>query len=362
MTANLFRRLAPTALVLMAAPALAQGPQSPVCQRLENQLNAFDRSSSDPARAEQVRRYEDSLSRQQAELDRLSAQARRLNCQGGFFVLFTGQSPQCSQINAQIQQLRANIERAQADLSRLQSASSGPEHDAQRRAILVALSQNDCGAQYRAAVAATQPRGGLFESLFGTNSIFSPPSGGLPGMPPENAGTYRTICVRLCDGYYYPISFATVPARFIEDARICQRSCPAAETALYSHRNPGEDVNQAVSVSTQAPYTALPNAFKYRQTFDPACSCKRQGETWAHALKEDTTIERGDIVVNDERAKQLSQPRVDAQGKPIRPELRLNPNMPQSGAQPGQATMEGSDKPDPNRKVRAVGPTFLPAR
>jgi hypothetical protein len=26
------------------------------------------------------------------------------------------------------------------------------------------------------------------------------------------SGTYRTLCVRLCDGFYFPISFSTIPS------------------------------------------------------------------------------------------------------------------------------------------------------
>ena len=37
----------------------------------------------------------------------------------------------------------------------------------------------------------------------------------------EAAGTYRTMCVRLCDGYYFPISFSTTSERFPEDAQNC---------------------------------------------------------------------------------------------------------------------------------------------
>ena len=73
--------------------------------------------------------------------------------------------------------------------------------------------------------------------------------------------------------------------------------CPAAEVALYSHRNPGEDVSQAVSTGGRT-YSELPNAFAYRKAFNPTCSCKRAGQTWADALKhlDDQTVERGDIV------------------------------------------------------------------
>jgi hypothetical protein len=97
---------------------------------------------------------------------------------------------------------------------------------------------------------------------------------------------------------------------------------------------------------------------------------------------DDPTVEQGDIVVNDQRSRQLSQPRVDAQGKPIR-QAPLAPARPDPKAASAPATTaavapvptaatpastanpapaEEPSKPDPNRKVRAVGPTFLPAR
>ena len=90
-------------------------------------------------------------------------------------------------------------------------------------------------------------------------------------------------------------------------------------------------------------------------------------ETWAQTLKhlEDQTVERGDIVVNEERARQMSQPRLDAQGRPIRPEprssTRPDPRAPAKPAAPvtAEATSpEGSAEPDPKRSVRSVGPTF----
>ena len=66
-------------------------------------------------------------------------------------------------------------------------------------------------------------------------------------------------------------------------------------------------------------------------------------------------------MVTEELARQMSQPRVDAQGKPIKPDLR--PSRPAVTTPTPAATTvtspDGSDKPDPNRKVRAVGPTFI---
>jgi hypothetical protein len=248
---------------------------------------------------------------------------------------------------------------------------------------VVALAQNNCGAQYQQQAAAAQPprSGGIIESLFGSRSVFAPGSSEAP-PPTAPSGTFRTVCVRTCDGFYYPISAATNPGRFADDEKTCRQSCPAADVHLYSHRNPGEDINQAVSVGGQQPYTTLPNAFRYRTSLDQSCSCRRPGESWSQALKnvEDTTVEQGDIVVNDQRARQLSQPRVDAQGKPIRQipaaPARPDPKAVQTAPLPSPAASatpapppaasatpadDGPSKPDPNRTVRAVGPVFIPS-
>ena len=354
------------------APPGAQA-QNPVCARLEGQLAAFDRGATDAARVDQLKRLEESLNKQQFALDRLNAQSQKSGCEGTGFFLFGGQPPQCGPINAQVQQARANLDRTQRDIEQLRS--SGGEREGQRRAILVALAQNDCGQQYRAAVA-SQPRGfldTLFGGIFGNNTIINPPNsdGGLFGPPGQTvSGAYRTLCVRTCDGFYFPISYSAPQAKFLEDEKTCRRQCPAAEVALYAHHNPGEDVNQAMSMTGQ-PYTALPTAFAYRKEYNSSCSCRRQGESWASALgnvDSRATIETGDIVVDDQRAKLLSQPRVDAQGRPIKLDPRAGKNDPKNPSSPvadsttAASAKEGAETPDPNRKVRSVGPTFLPGR
>jgi hypothetical protein len=365
-----------TIAAAMPARAQAQSPQqppqqqaqaSPVCTRLEAQLATFDRGGADPARAEQIKKYETAAAQQQSQLDRLNAQSKKLGCEsgGGFFSMFTNQPAACGPLNGQIQQMKGSLDRIQGDLARLQGADPAPEREGQRRALIGALAQNDCGPQYRQAAAQPQ-RGGLFESLFGSNPVFSGTM--VPGENTPQGSGYRTVCVRVCDGYYFPISYSTSPNKFLDDERACQASCPAAEVQLFTHRNPGEDINQAVSTGGQQ-YTALPNAFKYRQAFDNACSCKRSGESWSQALKniQDPTVQGGDIVVNEERAKQMSQPRLDAQGKPIKLELpprpaRSDPKAAVKPAATADTSTEETPAPaprDPNRTVRQVGPTFI---
>ena len=122
--------------------------------------------------------------------------------------------------------------------------------------------------------------GNFIDNLFGNNQTLPPPSAEL-GAP---SGTFRTVCVRTCDGVYFPVSFATYQARFQDDERTCKALCPATEATLFTYRNPGEDMNQAVSINGQ-PYSSLPNAFKFRTEFNASCACKAAGQTWSEALK-----------------------------------------------------------------------------
>lgn len=351
-----------TLFAASAGAAFAQGfPQppagaSPVCQRLEGQLASIDRGPGGDPRAEQIRRYEDASNRQQSELDRLTMQARRQGCEGsGFFSLFSGQPPQCGQINTQIQQMRGNLDQIMRNLEQLRS-QGGSAQENQRRSVILALAQNNCGQQYVTMARGMQPQqpqgGGFLGGLFGGGQ--QP----MPGQYPEfgvAGSTFQTMCVRTCDGFYFPISFATSQARFADDERACRAQCPAADATLYTFRNPGEDMNQAVSVSTGQPYTALPTAFRYRQEVNSACSCRNAGQSWADAMKhldERGALEQGDILVTDERAKQLSQPpkgRAPANTKGT-------PAPTPTAAQPAPAPVT----PDPNRPIRSVGPTFLP--
>jgi len=231
---------------------------------------------------------------------------------------------------------------------------------AQRQSLLISLGQNNCGPQYRSAALQGQ-QGGFFDRLFGIGGANN--SGGIISTPAPTSqpmgGTYRTICVRTCDGYYFPISYSTTQERFGDDAQACQRLCPAAQASLYTYHNPGEDVSQAVGLDGQ-PYTALPTAFAYRKAMTSSCSCRHAGESWAEALKAlgpDTTVADGDVVVTEQNAKQLSQPRTGPDGKPLKPTANAAPAGP-----PSTSVADAPSETDPaKRKVRTVGPTFLPS-
>jgi hypothetical protein len=349
-----------------AAPA-PQGAANPMCQRLEAQLATVDRGGGgDPAKAEQIRRYEEAASKQQGELDRVTAQAKRQGCDSsGFFSLFNGQSAQCGPVNTQIQQMRGNLDQITTSLERLRAGSGfgNPERDNQRRSVLLALAQNNCGPQYANAA---QGGGNFLNNLFGNNN--SPAA--VPSDLGPQSGTFRTVCARTCDGAYFPISFATVPSRFPDDEKTCKSLCPGTEANLFAYRNPGEDMNQAVSVSGQ-PYSATPNAFRYRSEFVPSCACKAVGQTWSDALKsvddKAAAEQQGDIIVTEESAKKMALPpskTAPAAAKKKGTAPATTATVPAAPAAEAPPPAEAAPDPAPakDKPIRSVGPTFIPAK
>ena len=95
----------------------------------------------------------------------------------------------------------------------------------------------------------------------------------------SNSGTYRTLCVRLCDGFYFPVSDSTRRKRLSGDAKQCEQRCPA-RSRLFVHRNPGEDVDDMVDLQGR-PYRNLPTALLYQTKYVADCTC--HGNPWDEA-------------------------------------------------------------------------------
>jgi Protein of unknown function (DUF2865) len=92
------------------------------------------------------------------------------------------------------------------------------------------------------------------------------------GFSYASGTSYRTMCVRLCDGYYWPISFSVTKREFARDAAVCEKSCDAP-VALHTYRNPGEEPENMVDLKGQ-PYRQLSKAFRYRVAYDASCKCR----------------------------------------------------------------------------------------
>jgi Protein of unknown function (DUF2865) len=100
-----------------------------------------------------------------------------------------------------------------------------------------------------------------------------PSDQGQSGEAADDDILYRTLCVRLCDGYYFPISFSTPASGFARDTVRCTASC-GRQARLFYHANPGGSVETMMDLAGR-PYSALPAAFKYRATLVSGCGCHR---------------------------------------------------------------------------------------
>jgi uncharacterized protein DUF2865 len=87
----------------------------------------------------------------------------------------------------------------------------------------------------------------------------------------HDGGTFSTLCVRLCDGFYFPISYATRRDSFADDVKRCEQRCPS-RSRLFVHRNPGEGAENMVDLEGH-PYRDLPNAFQHLTRYDADCTC-----------------------------------------------------------------------------------------
>ena len=98
------------------------------------------------------------------------------------------------------------------------------------------------------------------------------------------SGTYRTLCVRTCDGYYFPISAGTSSRNFSRDEKQCQSSCGGGDARLYYLPRGSDDVKNMTDRSGRA-YGGLPAAFAYRNSLVNGCSCRPMPWSQAEASR-----------------------------------------------------------------------------
>lgn len=184
-----------------------------------------------------------------------------------------------------------------------------------------------------------------------------------------SGGAFRTLCVRTCDGYYFPISFSTSKRNFYRDQLICEQMCPDAKVKLFVHRNPGEESEDMTTVSGE-PYADMDYAFAYRKAFKPSCSCGRVTPTMTPIdtknLPTPRTIAgqievsvRDDAIKSGDEWVELPVPakKLPAGADPDTIENLRGNFSPLAVASPDSKLAASASNGD--RKVRIVGPTFF---
>jgi len=135
--------------------------------------------------------------------------------------------------------------------------------------------------------------GGGFGGGFFKSPESAPPRLRARRAPRERASARiygQPVCVRLCDGSFFPTDSATGG-----DAA-CAAQCPDAPTELYIMTS--DKIDDAVSLSG-APYSKLPVANRYQTSFESTCTCHREvtASSRTEELLHDATLRRGDVVM-----------------------------------------------------------------
>jgi hypothetical protein len=302
----------------LAGAPTAKAQESARCADLRAQIA---RAGADAS----ARRYRAAAEKLRGDYVKLAAKGRAMGCDRETFLFFGDPPPpQCGPLNARINALRGNIEaneRAASDDSQRQALSA--RYDAECR-----NASRPAGPSGRSA-----PKN-FFEELFGLDASEEPPemrgqSQEDSGIPPEpgvddveggRLGGSTAICVRDCDGGFFPAGFYANSANLEDLDRLCKALCPNASVKLYT-RSQWRNLDDAVSIDG-ARYSEHPNALKFQTSYDPSCGCKPPNKSWSEALADAEAILAAryekDRLVTVEQAEEMSRPLKAGEARPAK--------------------------------------------
>ena len=256
-----------------------------LCLQLETELAQASFGSD----RSQLAKYDRAVATQREELNKARTQAREARC--GYSLREAGPDL-CDSLNLTIERMVQNLAGLQHRRREL-AQGSGAQSEYSR--LLAALDANGC----RSTTLAIQdlpgeddgtglgpsPSGHLFddslewddsdgeELSYGAGRVIVPGQSDQFGLYDH----YRTVCVRTCDGYYFPISPASSVDEFQRDQHQCEATCPGTDVQLFYQDIGIDSAASMVSTATGRTYEELPAAFRYRRADTvrrPECSCK----------------------------------------------------------------------------------------
>ena len=238
--------------------------RSPICVQLEQRL--VQESQRGSQSRDMLPRIDDEIRQLSRTVRQGERELERKDCYEYFlFTKSIRRNRTCIRAARRSEDARRRLADLKAERQAIVSSSGQSYQDD----IIRELARNNCGDSYTQE--ARRRNRGPFSSFWGNDDGGSGYANEFGALP---FATYRTLCVRLCDGYYFPVSFSTLPNHFQRDSEVCQSKC-AAPAQLYYHRNPGGSVEQMVAFGSNLPYTELKAAFSYRKEFTDGCSCKQ---------------------------------------------------------------------------------------
>ncbi|MBY5365557.1 DUF2865 domain-containing protein [Rhizobium leguminosarum] len=338
------RNLSLVIFLVFAAPAAAQ--TITICEDLRGRLADLPRSIGNNNGSE-ARQYASAMAEQNLELRKVRNELRGNGCTSGSMVVIGGENADyCAELSQSEARMIDNIRYLQDRRDELRNQTDGNE-DA-RRELTAALDRNGCNSEnfYAPSDRSADDLAPSVEEQAMRTDTFIPLGGGEEvdpryGVPrAEMLSPVSTMCVRSCDGGFFPISSNATSVDFGRDAQTCAKMCPGIETELFYRDVTSTEASNMISVATGTPYSAMKNAFAYKnRTPGEKSSCACNLTAYYEEM-------RGKQVV--------SEPPQQSSITTI----RTNPAAKDAAAAPQSSVPERPYDPTQNR-VRQVGPQFL---
>lgn len=356
-----------TGICLLVVATAESSAQSRLCRQLEAQLAA----ASSGGKSAQFRKYDRAVKTQRQQLKKAKRNARLAGCRTGALSIFSNRDnrSQCHSLVSTIGRMESNLEQLERRRARYDDGRS-PTVKAR---LLDRIVANGCRDQQEVARSDDERsrQVNILDQIFNGDSRRRRPlddengnrirttlnDGSLPDLPGAR-GSLRTLCVRTCDGYYFPVSFAASEFDLDRDQKVCEAMCPGTEVKLYYHQVEGEESEDMISIAGE-PYTELGTAFLYRQAGyrrDKSCGCS-PAKDFSIIAGEPKAEEAAEL----EHFTPVPTPRPDPAADPETLANRDGGLTPEAIARILTPVPDAtSEKNSSERKIRVVGPVFLP--
>lgn len=358
--------------------------QSASCNRLSSRLAALG-SPRKPSSARSSK-FSKAVKKQQQQIRKIDRVLGNLGCRRKRKLFSRSISPRCSPLRKQKRRMVSNLSKLRSKANRIGRSGSRPNTAKKRRRILRKMVRAGCGKTRLAKkTSRSNDKRSLMEQIFGESKNRSRDRNREKdetirqrkerlnerkkkkhAISTEevlrNHNTFTTMCVRSCDGYYFPVSFSTTTDSFSKDAGSCSNLCPGTNMKLFYHRTTGQTVDDMVSAKTGNPYRKSKNAYSFRKVFNAACSCnykllnrgtiKKQTTKTAKASFQNDRIQMGRVAAPVYRIDHGQDP-----------ETRMNVS--------GNLSIDNFDDITsskqkqnalPKRTVRVIGEEFFPSQ
>lgn len=125
----------------------------------------------------------------------------------------------------------------------------------------------------------------------------------MPATTPEAVPqtlARRTVCVRACDGYFFPIANLKKESEIAVQQATCTKLCPGAQARLFVLPAGSDKIEDAMAARGGEAYAALLARVNGSDAKSQSCGCQMNAsaathETWA--FRSDFTLRPGDSVV-----------------------------------------------------------------